>query len=168
MIHENCGVVGIFSMDGINVIPFVIDCLRALQHRGQEAWGVAVPHRIPLKRIGLVSSSASEFASITRKFESHAAIGHVRYSTTGKSTLNNAQPIKVKELCIAHNGTIANVDQLTSMVGGCSFTPQSMTDTLVASTASGRSSRQKKRHNRGANYFKTGNDRFFLLHFFDR
>ena len=48
-----------------------------------------------------------------------------------RGTLNNAQPIKVKELCIAHNGTIANVDQLTSMVGGCSFTPQSMTDTLV-------------------------------------
>ena len=90
------------------------------------------PGRLPLKRIGLVSSSANEFAAITKKYESHAAIGHVRYSTTGKSTLNNAQPIKVKELCIAHNGTIANVDQLTSMVGGCSFTPQSMTDTLVA------------------------------------
>ncbi|MGH9950495.1 MAG: amidophosphoribosyltransferase, partial [Nitrososphaeraceae archaeon] len=132
MIHENCGVVGIFSMDRINVIPFVIDCLRALQHRGQEAWGVAVPRKLPLKRIGLVSSSANEFAAVTKKYESHAAIGHVRYSTTGKSTLNNAQPIKVKELCIAHNGTIANVDQLTSMVGGCSFTPQSMTDTLVA------------------------------------
>ncbi|MGH9995279.1 MAG: amidophosphoribosyltransferase, partial [Nitrososphaeraceae archaeon] len=50
MIHENCGVVGIFSMDRINVIPFVIDCLRALQHRGQEAWGVAVPRKLPLKR----------------------------------------------------------------------------------------------------------------------
>lgn len=132
MIHENCGVVGIFSMDRINVLPFVIDCLRALQHRGQEAWGVAVPQKDPLKKIGLVSSSANEFAKITRKYESHAAIGHVRYSTTGKSTLNNAQPIKVKDLCIAHNGTIANVDQLASMVGGCSFTPQSMTDTLVA------------------------------------
>ena len=132
MIHENCGVVGIYSMDRINVIPFVVDCLRALQHRGQEAWGLAIPQKIPLKRIGLVSSSANEFAKITRKYESHSAIGHVRYSTTGKSTLNNAQPIKVKELCIAHNGTIANVDQLASMVGGCSFTPQSMTDTLVA------------------------------------
>ena len=132
MIHENCGVVGIYSMDRINVIPFVIDCLRALQHRGQEAWGLAIPQKIPLKRIGLVSSSANEFAKITSKYESHSAIGHVRYSTTGKSTLNNAQPIKVKELCIAHNGTIANVDQLASMVGGCSFTPQSMTDTLVA------------------------------------
>jgi amidophosphoribosyltransferase len=132
MIHENCGVVGIFSLDRINVIPFIIDCLRALQHRGQEAWGVAVPQKVPLKRIGLVSSAANEFATITRKYESRAAIGHVRYSTAGRSTLNNAQPIKVKELCIAHNGTIANVDQLTSMVGGCSFTPQSMSDTLVA------------------------------------
>lgn len=132
MIHENCGVVGIFSMTGDNVIPFVIDCLRALQHRGQEAWGLAVPQKSPLKRLGLVSSSANEFTNITRKYRSHTAIGHVRYSTSGKSTLNNAQPIKVEELCIAHNGTIANVDQLASMVGGCSFTPQSMTDTLVA------------------------------------
>jgi amidophosphoribosyltransferase len=132
MIHENCAVVGIFSMAGDNVIPFVIDCLRALQHRGQEAWGIAIPRKSPLKRLGLVSSSANEFDNITRKYSSHAAIGHVRYSTAGKSILNNAQPIKVKDLCIAHNGTIANVDQLTSMVGGCSFTPQSMTDTLIA------------------------------------
>jgi amidophosphoribosyltransferase len=132
MIHENCAVVGIFSMARDNVIPFVIDCLRALQHRGQEAWGLAIPRKSPLKRLGLVSSSANEFDNITRKYSSHAAIGHVRYSTTGKSVLNNAQPIKVEDLCIAHNGTIANVDQLTSMVGGCSFTPQSMTDTLIA------------------------------------
>ncbi len=41
MVKENCGVVGIFSKDGTNVIPMVIDALRALQHRGQEAWGIA-------------------------------------------------------------------------------------------------------------------------------
>lgn len=132
MIHENCGVVGIFSMGGENVVPFAIDCLRALQHRGQEAWGLAVPQKLPLKRLGLVSSAANEFVDIIRDYRSPSVIGHVRYSTTGKSTLNNAQPIKVEDLCIAHNGTIANVDQLSSMVGGCSFTPQSMTDTLIA------------------------------------
>jgi amidophosphoribosyltransferase len=132
MVKENCGVVGIFSVDGINVIPMVIDALRALQHRGQEAWGIAVPQKPPLKRLGLVSSSASELKEIAEEYASPAAIGHVRYSTIGKSNLENAQPLKVKDLCIAHNGTISNVQELANMVGGCSFTPQNASDTLVA------------------------------------
>ena len=132
MIHENCGVVGAFSLNGSNVIPFVIDSLRALQHRGQESWGLAIPNRMPLKKLGLVSATASEFQTIVKRYKSHAAIGHVRYSTFGKSTLQNAQPLKVKDLCVAHNGTIANVEELSAMVGGCTFTPQTMSDTLVA------------------------------------
>lgn len=132
MVKENCGVVGIFSLDGANVIPMVIDSLRALQHRGQEAWGVAIPKKEPYKQIGLVSSSATEFDKVTREYASPAAIGHVRYSTMGKSNLENAQPLKVKDLCIAHNGTIANVEELSGMVGGCTFTPQNVSDTLVA------------------------------------
>jgi amidophosphoribosyltransferase len=131
MVHENCGVVGFFSLSGNNVIPYVIDSLRALQHRGQEAWGFAVPSKTPYKRLGLVSASRN-FKSIIKKFNSHAAIGHVRYSTFGKSNLANAQPLKVRDLCIAHNGTIANVEELSNMVGGCTFSPQTMTDTLLA------------------------------------
>ena len=68
MVKENCGVVGIFSQDGINVIPMLIDSLRALQHRGQEAWGIAVPNKSPLKKLGLVSASASEFKKISEKY----------------------------------------------------------------------------------------------------
>ena len=131
MVKENCGVVGIFSMDGINVIPMLIDSLRALQHRGQEAWGIAIPNRPPLKKMGLVSASSSEFKKICNEYSSFAAIGHVRYSTIGKSNLENAQPLKVKDLCIAHNGTISNVEELANMVGGCSFTPQNASDTLI-------------------------------------
>jgi amidophosphoribosyltransferase len=131
LVHENCGVVGVFSLNGDNVIPFVVDSLRALQHRGQEAWGLAVPGKSPFKRLGLVSAAAPEFPTVVRKYNSSAAIGHVRYSTFGKSTLENAQPLKIKDLCIAHNGTIANVQELSGMVGGCSFTPQTMSDTLV-------------------------------------
>jgi amidophosphoribosyltransferase len=132
MVHENCGVVGIYSLDGHNVVPFVIDSLRALQHRGQEAWGLAVPGKKPYRQLGLVSSSAAEFQRLIKSYKSPAAIGHVRYSTLGKSTLENAQPLKVKDLCVAHNGTIANVEELSGMVGGCTFTPQTMSDTLVA------------------------------------
>jgi len=131
MVKENCGVVGIFSLDGINVIPMLIDSLRALQHRGQEAWGIAIPNKPPLKKMGLVSASSSEFKKISNEYSSFAAIGHVRYSTIGKSNLENAQPLKVKDLCIAHNGTISNVEELANMVGGCSFTPQNASDTLV-------------------------------------
>lgn len=132
MVKENCGVVGIFSRDGVNVIPMVIDALRALQHRGQEAWGIAIPQKPPLKRLGLVSAASSELQKITEEYAAPAAIGHVRYSTVGKSNLDNAQPLKVKDLCIAHNGTIANVSELANMVGGCTFTPQNASDTLIA------------------------------------
>ena len=67
MVKENCGVVGIFSLDEINVIPMLIDSLRALQHRGQEAWGIAVPNKTPLMKLGLVSSTASEFKKISEE-----------------------------------------------------------------------------------------------------
>ena len=132
MVKENCGVVGIFSNNDTNVIPMVLDALRALQHRGQEAWGLAIPNKAPLKRIGLVSASSNEFKKITEEYSSHAAIGHVRYSTVGKSDLENAQPLKVKDLCVAHNGTISNVEELSNLVGGCTFTPQNASDTLIA------------------------------------
>lgn len=91
-----------------------------------------MPNKPPFKRLGLVSAAAPDFTSIVRKYKSSAVIGHVRYSIFGKSNLENAQPLKVKDLCIAHNGTIANVEQLSGMVGGCTFTPQTMSDTLVA------------------------------------
>jgi amidophosphoribosyltransferase len=131
-IKENCGVVGIYSLSGKNVVPMVFDALRALQHRGQEAWGFAIPNKPPFKKVGLVSSASSEFKKIAQEYSSPCVIGHVRYSTMGNSTLENAQPLKVKDLCIAHNGTIANAQELSNLVGGCSFTPQNASDTLVA------------------------------------
>ena len=132
MVKENCGVVGIFSYDGSSVIPMVIDALRALQHRGQEAWGIAIPNKQPMKKLGLVSASSSDFKKIADEYHSPSVIGHVRYSTIGKNNLENAQPLKVKDLCVAHNGTIADVQELSHLVGGCTFTPQKTSDTLVA------------------------------------
>ena len=132
MVTENCGVVGVFSLDQHNVIPILIDSLRALQHRGQESWGIAIPNKKPFRQLGLVSTYADNFKNIIKNYKSNAGIGHVRYSTFGKSTIGNAQPLKVKDLCIAHNGTIANVEELANMVGGCTFTPQTMSDTFIA------------------------------------
>ena len=71
MVKENCGVVGIYSLDGVNVIPMLIDSLRALQHRGQEAWGIAIPNKEPLKKIGLVSASATDFKRISQSIHHH-------------------------------------------------------------------------------------------------
>jgi amidophosphoribosyltransferase len=79
-----------------------------------------------------VARSAHEFEKVITKYASNIGIGHVRYSTFGSSSLENAQPLKVRDLCIAHNGTISNAEQLSNMVGGCTFTPQNMTDTLIA------------------------------------
>jgi amidophosphoribosyltransferase len=132
MVHDNCGVIGIFSISGCNIIPYVIDSLRALQHRGQESWGFAVPSLPPYKSLGLVSASAKNFKYLVKKYNASSAIGHVRYSTYGKSNLENAQPLRVKDLCVAHNGTIANADELSNLVGGCTFSPHTMSDTLVA------------------------------------
>lgn len=131
-VRENCGVIGMYSMSGANVIPMAIDALRALQHRGQEAWGLAIPNKDPFKRLGLVTSSSSDFKKIAHEYSSPCVIGHVRYSTIGRSSIDNAQPLRVRDLCVAHNGTITNVEELSNMVGGCSFTPQNASDTLVA------------------------------------
>ncbi len=133
MVNENCGIVGIYSGKPINVVPMIIDSLRALQHRGQEAWGIAVPDKNPMKKLGLVSASSSKFSTIINNYSSNAAIGHVRYSTAGKNTLEDIQPIKVQDLCVAHNGTIYDSSDLSNMAGGCSFTKQRTSDTLLAS-----------------------------------
>jgi amidophosphoribosyltransferase len=93
---------------------------------------LAVPNKQPFKKIGLVSDASAEYKAITKEYASSSVIGHVRYSTMGRSSLENAQPLKVKDLCIAHNGTIANAQELSNLVGGCSFTPQNASDTLVA------------------------------------
>ena len=77
MVKENCGVVGIYSEGDVNVIPMVIDALRALQHRGQEAWGLAIPNKAPLKRLGLVSASSGEFKKISEEYASHLSLIHI-------------------------------------------------------------------------------------------
>ena len=79
MVKENCGVVGIFSNKDVNVIPMIIDSLRALQHRGQEAWGIAIPNKAPLKKIGLGSASSNEYKKIKNEYTTHSPIGNVRY-----------------------------------------------------------------------------------------
>ena len=114
-LHEECGVIGIYNGD--NVVRNVTMGLYALQHRGQESAGFAVTDGEKVrvrKSMGLVSTLLREHN--VDELQGFAGIGHVRYSTTGASTLANAQPILVSckwgQLAVAHNGNITNANEL--------------------------------------------------------
>ena len=112
---EKCGVVAAHSTRGVDVVPRILQGLEALQHRGQESWGIAVEGRPVFTRMGLVANwhlHAKDLLGYSGK----SGIGHNRYSTKGRSVLDNAQPMQIEdEFSIAHNGTIVNGDQLAPM-----------------------------------------------------
>lgn len=114
-IHEECGVIGIYN--GENISRNIAMGLYALQHRGQESAGIAVTAGDKIrvrKSMGLVSALLREHN--VDELNGFAGIGHVRYSTTGSSTLANAQPILVSckwgHLAVVHNGNITNAPDL--------------------------------------------------------
>jgi amidophosphoribosyltransferase len=115
-INESCGVFGIYTRED-DVAKLTYYALYALQHRGQESAGIAVSdgrEALLLKDMGMVSQVFSERDLLN--LEGHLAIGHVRYSTTGSSFWENAQPVQVPRkggsVLVAHNGNLLNTDQL--------------------------------------------------------
>lgn len=125
---DECGVFGIFAAEELDVASITYYGLYALQHRGQESAGIVVANGKELnchKNMGLVSDVFNE--KILQELKGTAAIGHVRYSTTGSSNLNNAQPIlgkyKLGTISIAHNGNLVNADVIRELLedGGCIF-----------------------------------------------
>jgi len=133
--REHCGVIGIFSLEKHNVVPMLLAGLESLQHRGQEAWGIAVQGYPPFKRTGIVSWSVeTEYREIA-KFSGNVGIGHVRYSTTAKSTLENAHPLDIggssceHGFCIAHNGTLERERLIESLKKEDYSSPHGVTDT---------------------------------------
>lgn len=114
-LHEECGVFGIFSHNE-DVALNTYWGLYALQHRGQESTGIVVTdgERMKIKKgMGLV---ADVFKDGVADLQGYAAIGHVRYSTTGASMPYNIQPLKVYfdggNLALSHNGNLTNAGQL--------------------------------------------------------
>ena len=115
-IHEECGVFGIYDSNG--------DCARttyyglyALQHRGQEACGIAATNDRDLtyyKDTGLVGEVFTE--EILDRLNGTMAVGHVRYSTTGEGKRENAQPLTLNyvkgTLAVVHNGNLVNTNTL--------------------------------------------------------
>ena len=97
-LHEECGVFGIYDFDGNDVASTIYYGLFALQHRGQESCGIAVsdtegPKGLVQshKDMGLVNEAFDE--EILEKLNGNIGVGHVRYSTAGSSTRENAQPL---------------------------------------------------------------------------
>ena len=123
--HEECGVFGILDTTGENVANTIYYGLCALQHRGQESAGIAVCNTEgPLgnllchKNMGLVNEVFS--SDVLSELTGNIGIGHVRYSTTGESTIKNAQPIAINyfkgTLALVHNGNITNMDELKNLL----------------------------------------------------
>lgn len=119
-LHEECGVVGVVA-PGRDVSRLAFFALHALQHRGQESAGIAVSddgHVMVQRDLGLVSTVFDEPA--LRSLTGGAAIGHVRYSTTGANKWDNAQPVTRNRgdgmVALGHNGNLTNTDELRTMV----------------------------------------------------
>lgn len=137
-IHEECGVFGFFNRDQerIDTAKTVYYALYALQHRGQEACGIAVnDHNLITlhKDLGLVHEVFDE--ALLSCMPGSIAIGHVRYSTTGGNNRRNVQPLGVDyikgSLVIAHNGNISNAAVLRAELEAQGAIFQCTSDTEV-------------------------------------
>jgi amidophosphoribosyltransferase len=114
--RECCGVVGV-SLQGKGAAPYLFRGLRALQHRGQESAGIATTsHGVVYQRKGMGLVHEIFGQELLDSLRGSVGIGHTRYSTTGSSDLENAQPIVVKmrdeDAAIAHNGDIVNFGRI--------------------------------------------------------
>ena len=120
-LHEECGVFGMYDLSGDDVASTIYYGLFALQHRGQESCGIAVSDTmgpkgkvISHKGMGLVNEVfTQENLEVMR---GNIGVGHVRYSTAGASTRENAQPLVLNyvkgTLALAHNGNLINAGEL--------------------------------------------------------
>ena len=115
-IHDHCGITGVYSYSNSNVTTQIVQILEALQHRGQESVGLAVDGNPTYTRDGLVYNALLEDGKKIDQIKGHAGIGHVRYSTSGKSgVIGNFHPIPINskiKFSIAHNGTIPNKEDI--------------------------------------------------------
>ena len=135
---EACGLVGVWA-PGEDVSRLIYFGLFALQHRGQESAGIAVSdgHNILVYReLGLVSQVFDESTLAT--LQGSLGIGHTRYSTTGSTTWDNAQPSFKTDghhgLALGHNGNLVNTAELAERVGrrGAATTDSDLVATLLS------------------------------------
>lgn len=134
-----CGVIGLWRAS-VDVARYIDIGLSRLQHRGQESAGIAIvfDHDMSLdKGLGLVS----HVANIGRwgEMRGNMAIGHVRYSTKGSTTVENAAPIKVPSpigpIAVSYNGNLVNANQLRKRLSNEGLNFSTTTDTEVIAQA---------------------------------
>ena len=119
--RDECGVFGVFAPER-DVARLAYFALYALQHRGQESAGIAATHAgqiMTVRDLGLVSQVFDE--EKLRALRGEMAIGHVRYSTTGSSAWENAQPVwrsDRRQVALAHNGNLINAVELHAELQG--------------------------------------------------
>ncbi len=120
-LHEECGVFGMYDLDGGDVASSIYYGLFALQHRGQESCGIAVsdtegPKGKVLSQKGMGLVNEVFHAEGLEKLKGNIGVGHVRYSTTGASNSQNVQPLVLNyvkgTLMLAHNGNLVNANKL--------------------------------------------------------
>ena len=120
-LHEECGVFGMYDFDGGDVASTIYYGLFALQHRGQESCGIADSETngpkgkvTSYKGMGLVNEVFTQ--DNLEPMHGDIGVGHVRYSTAGASTRENAQPLVLNyvkgTLALAHNGNLINAMEL--------------------------------------------------------
>lgn len=120
-LHEECGVFGVYDLDGGDVASTIYYGLFALQHRGQESCGIAVSDTkgpkgkvLSSKGMGLVNEVFD--SEKLEKLKGNIGVGHVRYSTAGASNGQNVQPLVLNYvkgiLMLAHNGNLVNAPEL--------------------------------------------------------
>jgi amidophosphoribosyltransferase len=132
MTGEKCG---IFAAYGVkNAAELIFHGLYSLQHRGQESAGMVISDQHGVrehKGMGLVSEVFQ--GDILKKLTGSIGLGHVRYSTTGSSSLRNIQPFigdcRFGNVSIAHNGNLANTNSLWKKIGHQGAVLQSTMDT---------------------------------------
>jgi amidophosphoribosyltransferase len=146
-VHEECGVFAVSTPHGEGVAQTAFFGLFALQHRGQEAAGIAVSdgQRVRLhKEAGLVTNVFTP--EVMAPLSGYHALGHTRYSTTGANALRNIQPFLVETmhgpLAVAHNGNLVNApalrDELLTRGFGLTATSDTEVMTLMLAAAGGR------------------------------
>lgn len=136
-ISDACGVVGVFAPDG-EAARVAFFGIFSLQHRGQESAGIATISDGGIEHLhrgnGLVAGVFDE--NILQNLPGKFAIGHTRYSTTGISSIENAQPVPASGLngtiYVAHNGNIVNSQQLRDELEELGETFLTTTDSEVA------------------------------------
>ncbi len=135
--REECGVFGIYDQEGLDVVHLTYTALYALQHRGQESCGIAVNDDGVVrahKDLGLVPDVFGE-AELEKLGGGQMAVGHVRYSTTGANSRENAQPLVMKyakgTISLAHNGNLVNAFELRKKLEQTGAVFQGTNDTEV-------------------------------------